>query len=714
MKRFALILVLASVAAAQSAGEESLRREGFEALAVGNEWRGRRRLKDFLEKHPESKHAPQVTLALALSYKEDAEEVGYRIELLERILREHPNTNEAAEARGALRSAMDYATAKAHRRTEFPAYTKPGSFITVQRDGGGGSAYRIHMIPAKPLLKALLVRSFEDLERRELAADELRDHWQLIDTGEVEFDSKERQFEADLTRPGNYVIEEETLGLKTLHWVRVQATAVFAKCVGEQALVYTGDPLLGAPRAGVKIRVVADGNIREFRTGDDGLCRFPLEEPSVLIATTGEELDYLLLRPEPSPDRALVHIATDRPIYRPGQTVHFKAIHRELARRQLRFPAQREVKVEVHDPEGRTLQSETKQWSDLGTLTGNFEIGGDEPPIGPYTVLVHVPRREEDDFWLWWDEEEVPVVWFKVFQVAAYRKPDLKVTVKLPDVPVEGGKRRARIEAEYFFGGPVPDAAVEWSVWRRDWRTYDPIEWLVPRAPMDDPLEWFPRLYDEHLDWLDEDYGDMIAEGKGITGSDGVFEFDFEADPGESWEPGFMVRAEVRDKSNRTAEGEAEMGMPRSALELRVGTDRMFYEPGEKARVIVRLTDGTRQALRDREVELTAFLQTWEEGWDWSEYESFFQTRVRTDLSGRATCEIPLKEGGPLRLRARARDRAGRRAQDRADLFVFHKRGPPRDEDFDLISDRLVYTPGETMRFLARTQKAPLTCLLTV
>jgi uncharacterized protein YfaS (alpha-2-macroglobulin family) len=231
---------------------------------------------------------------------------------------------------------------------------------------------------------------------------------------------------------------------------------------------------------------------------------------------------------------------------------------------------------------------------------------------------------------------------------------------------------------------------------------------------MDDPLDWFPRLYDEPSWWLDEDYGERIAEGKGKTNSEGILEFDFDLDAGDSREPGYMVRAEVRDKSNRTAEGEAELGLPSSALELRVGTDRMFYEPGEKATAIVRLTDSSRQALRDREVELTAFLQTWEDGWDWSEYESFFEARVRTDMAGRAPCEIPLKEGGPLRLRARTRDRAGRRAQDRAELYVFHKEGPPRDEDFDLVSDRLVYTPGETMRFLVRTQKAPLTCLLTV
>ncbi|MHC4342693.1 MAG: hypothetical protein ACYSX0_21070, partial [Planctomycetota bacterium] len=96
MKRFALIFVLASVAVAQAQEEEALRRRAFEALAVGNEWSGRRSLKDFLEKFPESKHAPQVTLALALSYKLDTEEAGYRIELLERVLREYPKTNEAA------------------------------------------------------------------------------------------------------------------------------------------------------------------------------------------------------------------------------------------------------------------------------------------------------------------------------------------------------------------------------------------------------------------------------------------------------------------------------------------------------------------------------------------------------------------------------------------------------------------------------------------
>ena len=89
------------------------------------------------------------------------------------------------------------------------------------------------------------------------------------------------------------------------------------------------------------------------------------------------------------------------------------------------------------------------------------------------------------------------------------------------------------------------DAEVVWSVWRRDWGRYDQLRWMVPRPPMDDPLEWFRRQYDERPGPGRFEDGEFVAEGAGRTDAEGAFEFEFEADPGEGWRPSFVVHAVV-------------------------------------------------------------------------------------------------------------------------------------------------------------------------
>src|SRR5207253_2203698 len=53
------------------------------------------------------------------------------------------------------------------------------------------------------------------------------------------------------------------------------------------------------------------------------------------------------------------------------------------------------------------------------------------------------------------------------FSVAAYRKPTYTVTVT-PEKPsyVRGERARFKVKAEYYFGGPVPNAKVDAYIYR--------------------------------------------------------------------------------------------------------------------------------------------------------------------------------------------------------------------------------------------------------
>jgi hypothetical protein len=190
------------------------------------------------------------------------------------------------------------------------------------------------------------------------------------------------------------------------------------------------------------------------------------------------------------------------------------------------------------------------------------------------------------------------------------------------------------------------------------------------------------------------------------------------------------VRATVTDLSRLEAAGEGRIRALPAALEVRVGTARMFYLEGERLTALARVTSAGGKPGAGAAVQITALFGTVRGGE--TEFEPFHSGRVSAGADGLASLEVPLERSGRIRLLARVDDGGGRIAEDRADLWVAGEgaklRGEPtgepqperdeegsrRDGEIDVLADRLVYREGETIRLLVRSPLSPLTALLTV
>ncbi|HND54368.1 MAG TPA: MG2 domain-containing protein, partial [Pirellulaceae bacterium] len=300
-----------------------------------------------------------------------------------------------------------------------------------------------------------------------------------------------------------------------------------------------------------------------------------------------------------------VLITTDRPLYRPGQEVRYKAVMRDGAGRLVAQPEQ-PVKVEIRDIGGRLYHSAEHRWNEFGSLSGKWTLA-DEPYLGEYTISVAVRRPLDDDggglggpraffrggggiFEL---EEPWHAYWSETFAVAAYRKPEFEVLIA-------GGKQpgTAEISAEYFVGGKLIDADVEWKVMLvdkigadsagGDWgvKTYEAL------APLDDPRAWFyhGRIADEERAanlWNERVSGDLpylryarakvgkpLAEGKGRTDANGKLAINWKATPAEqSVGKKVTIHATVRDASRLAVDGSLDLTGPKPRLKLEVGTE---------------------------------------------------------------------------------------------------------------------------------------------
>jgi uncharacterized protein YfaS (alpha-2-macroglobulin family) len=152
----------------------------------------------------------------------------------------------------------------------------------------------------------------------------------------------------------------------------------------------------------------------------------------------------------PDPD---VYLYTDRPIYRPGQAVNFKAVVRNYDNGCYLLSNLKELTVDVVSPyDPTTNQALALATLHLGLNSYGSGAGAYSIPqnarTGTYTLRIHeVPYKEI------------------YFTVAEYRKPEIDLQVKFnqPDVLV-GKDIQAEVKASYFFGAPAGNVAVRWSL----------------------------------------------------------------------------------------------------------------------------------------------------------------------------------------------------------------------------------------------------------
>ena len=144
---------------------------------------------------------------------------------------------------------------------------------------------------------------------------------------------------------------------------------------------------------------------------------------------------------------------TDRPVYRPGQTMKFKFW---VSQCPLRRAADVSVcRPEIQDPPHQSAERNGVREDVHGRLVRRFRrriCPSGRRGAGRNTPGI-VDRKD--------------VYGGAAFRVEEYKKPEFEVKVDAPNEPVRlGDKITATISANYYFGGPVTQASVHYKVMR--------------------------------------------------------------------------------------------------------------------------------------------------------------------------------------------------------------------------------------------------------
>jgi len=404
---------------------------------------------------------------------------------------------------------------------------------------------------------------------------------------------------------------------------------------------------------------------------------------------------------------------TDRPVYRPDQTVQFKFWIRNARydEESTSNYANQNFNVHIRNPKRDIVQETSVQSDAFGGLAGSYEIPGDAP-LGIYHL-------------------EVVGYGSTTFRIEEYKKPEFEVIVDSPAEPIMLGESiDATIRANYYFGAPVTKATVKYKVTR----TAHSAQWYPPA-----PWDWF---YGSGYWWFGYDYAwwpgwnrwgctrpwpfwwpvtpdppEIVAEAEVPVGVDGTVSLRIDTALAKEihgdQDHQYTITAEVRDESRRTIVGTGKVLVAREPFKIYAWVDRGYYRVGDVvgASFTARTLDGKPVEGKGR---LTLYQVTYDK--ERMPVETLAQSwDLDTSAEGTARQQITASAPGQYRVSYELTDTKGHKIEG-GHVFVIRGEGfDGRDFRFsqlELVPDKQSYAPGDTVNLAINTDQPRGTVIL--
>lgn len=343
--------------------------------------------------------------------------------------------------------------------------------------------------------------------------------------------------------PGLYYVSVSSPDLeaaaKSVYFVASSQVNLTFKVGATDALVWAVDLPSQSPMANTPITIYDDaGNtLASGTTDEDGIWKGPLSATQgqlyAMLGTPGDENFSLAVSSwnvgvgawdfgygyNVKPPHTVIYMYSDRPMYRPGQTVYFRGVVRQAFNGRYELPPVNDVPITLHDANGNQLLTINAQLSPYGTFSGEYKLPDSAVP-GYYTF------------------DNPTLEFYFNFQVAEYRKPEINLSADFSQEEIQFGEdASAEISARYFFDAPVNNADVRWALYTK------PAYFSLPNyetGVLD--MSWLDVFHSSQPDSSDY-FGQLIEDGTGQTTRDGTLSIELPAIP-ES-DSGQIVTLEV-------------------------------------------------------------------------------------------------------------------------------------------------------------------------
>ena len=510
------------------------------------------------------------------------------------------------------------------------------------------------------------------------------------------------------------------------HLLVVSQTNLTLKAGQRDALVWATDLAGGQPVAGLDVAFYNDDRqqLGTATTGRDGIARLDLGRragrvqilAAVLPDNTGQNfsavsegwsrgispyefgLDFAYRLPEYN-----VHLYTDRPIYRPGQTVDFKGIVRTEDDVDFRLPDLGQVHLTIRDAAYETILDEMVDLSPAGTFHGAVDLA-EGAALGGYAIAVDFADQYFEQY----------------FQVAAYRPPEFEVSVEPAAAELERGEDvEATITAGYFFGGPLAGADVTWNVLAESYRFEPPQLGNYRFTDSDDPYLCLDCWW-----WRVDTVPVSLMSGSGVTDASGELAISLDGQEIEQALPSgshrVIIEATVTGPDNQFISGRGSLILHKGDYYIGLSPQEYVADAKEETAVDLVAVDWAAARQPDKMLDLQIFRYEWVNTFIESDGGGYWTTEtkkelvdnfaVTTDNRGEAVARFTPPTGGSYQVVAQdalsLASSVTPTPSIRSSVFIWVAGEDDvswRRENHDrltLISDKAEYAPGETAEIL--------------
>jgi uncharacterized protein YfaS (alpha-2-macroglobulin family) len=439
-------------------------------------------------------------------------------------------------------------------------------------------------------------------------------------------------------KPGAYLLEANGGGKSSRDLVLVTDATLLLKASGKQALVYFCNALEGEPLGGAKVKLWErwhDGSRWQVRESEksadkDGIAVFDLAQrpnSSVELFASAILKDRQAFAPGNSYWNSIqqepwkIYAFTDRPAYRPKETVQWKFVARRYNGSVYSTPSQQSVQFEITDPRGAKIKEDKVSLNAFGSAWGSLDLT-EAMPLGEYHITF-------------WDEGKKRTIGSAtLFRLEEYKLPEFKVSVQTPE---ENGKKKTfrvgekvevNIQADYYFGGPVANASVEVVVYQNPfyhyWHRPNDYPWFY--EDMNSPESRWGRWYGG---------GQIIKRETLKTDATGKASLTFESPRNSGQDFDYRVEARVTDSSRREIVGNGNIRVTRQRYYVYAEPAHNLFRPQDKVNVEFKAIDANDQPV-ETEGTVKVTRDYWYEIWldpDGKEVKGEELKRVRARLS---------------------------------------------------------------------------------
>lgn len=406
----------------------------------------------------------------------------------------------------------------------------------------------------------------------------------------------------------------------------------------------------------------------------------------------------------------MIYATADRPAYRPGDAIQWKAVLRVRDGKGYRLPALEKVYVTVHDGRGQMAYEGEHTINEYGSITGSFSVDR-KAALGVFNMTVL-------------EKKDQPALGHAALcRLEEYKLPEYKVSV-------EPGSEQARfgaavpfdVKAEYYFGGPVAGAEVEVIVHRRafwpGWKPSRPYRWLYENGDSErmEWMPWFwPRSEPENVVLTKNLKTDAQGKAHVEVGKLGEEEIRQARDRG-IWGYEYRVEARVVDSSRREVRESGSVKVAQTAFAAYLNPRRYLYLPGDPIRIDLKTLDPN-----DRPVAAEGFVTMYKRTWNKDKVDAqgakipgyddarlLARPAITDAKTGAGELEFSPDEPGCYLFRFETKDRFG--ADVKGETVVFVARQDTRNLGYrsggvTIITDKDTYTRGETAHVLLTVRR---------